>query len=301
MSKTVAIIQARMSSSRLPGKVLLDIAGKPMIKHVIERTKRAQTVDSVLVATTTDPSDDPIADFAASISVPCTRGSLHDVLDRYYQAAKTHNADIIVRITADCPLIDPEIIDQTVGLLGIRDCKSGNPQSLIPNPQFDFSCNRLPPPFTRTFPIGLDVEACTFAALERAWKESTETFHREHVMPFIYEGTRFESKVESRKSKDLRPLTFDSVVGISPRSFKIAQLHHTPNHGNLRWTVDTPEDLTFIRELFAQLKDKPDFTWYDTLQIVQQHPELTQINATVRHKTMKEVDERSKVESQKSS
>jgi spore coat polysaccharide biosynthesis protein SpsF len=90
---TLAIIQARMSSSRLPGKVLLDIAGKPMIQHVIERTKRAQTVDSVLVATTSDPSDDPIAAFAAALNVPCYRGSLHDVLDRYYQAAKTHHAE----------------------------------------------------------------------------------------------------------------------------------------------------------------------------------------------------------------
>jgi spore coat polysaccharide biosynthesis protein SpsF (cytidylyltransferase family) len=85
------------------------------------------------------------------------------------------------------------------------------------------------------------------------------------------------------------------TVGTSQKNFHIAQLHHTPDHGNLRWTVDTPEDLTFIRELFAHLKDKPDFTWYDALQVVQQHPELAQINATVRHKTMNEVDERSKV------
>jgi spore coat polysaccharide biosynthesis protein SpsF len=287
---TLAIIQARMSSSRLPGKVLLDIAGKPMIQHVIERTKRAQTVDSVLVATTSDPSDGPIAAFAAALNVPCYRGSLHDVLDRYYQAAKTHHANIIVRITADCPLIDPDVIDQTVGLLGIRDCESGNPQSLIPNPQFDFSCNRLPPPFSRTFPIGLDVEACTFAALERAWRESTETFHREHVMPYIYEGAHL-----TPETSHLTPETSHLTLGTSQRGFRIAQLHHTPDHGNLRWTVDAPEDLTFIRELFAHLKDKPDFTWYDALQVVQQHPELAQINATVRHKTMKEVDERSKV------
>lgn len=282
---TLAIIQARMSSSRLPGKVLLDIAGKPMIQRVIERTKRTRSLDSVIVATTSDPSDNPIAAFAAALNVPCYRGSLHDVLDRYYQAAKTHNAGIIVRITADCPLIDPDVIDQTVGLLGIMDCESENPQSLTPNRQFDFSCNRLPPPFTRSFPIGLDVEACAFTALERAWYEATETFHREHVMPYIYEGAH------------LTPETSRLALGTSQRGFRIAQLRHTPDYGDLRWTVDTPEDLTFIRELFAHLKNKPDFTWHDALQIVQQHPELTQLNATVRHKTMKEVDERSKIKS----
>ncbi len=274
---SIAIIQARMSSSRLPGKVLLDIAGKPMLQHVVERTKRAQTVDSVLVATTSDPSDDPIAAFAAALNVPCYRGSLHDVLDRYYQAAKTHHAEIIVRITADCPLIDPDVIEQTVGLLS---------SSFILHPS-DFSCNRLPPPFARSYPIGLDVEACTFAALERAWQESTETFHREHVMPFLYENTVFENNPQSAI-----PNSCFVLRGESSRKFKIAQLHHTPNYGNLRWTVDTPEDLTFIRELFAHLKDKPDFTWYDALQIVQQHPELAQINAAVRHKTMTEIDER---------
>jgi spore coat polysaccharide biosynthesis protein SpsF len=276
MSKTVAIIQARMGSSRLPGKVLLDIAGKPMIQHVIERTRLSRSLDSVVVATTSDPSDNPIADFAASIDVPCTRGSLHDVLDRYYQAAKAHRAEVIVRITADCPLIDPDVIDQTVGLI------TGN-WSL----NADFACNRLPPPFTRSFPIGLDAEACTFTALERAWREATETFHREHVMPYIYEGVSLT---------DQSPITNYQLLstGTSPRGFQIAQLHHTPDYGDLRWTVDTPEDLTFIREVFAYLKEKPNFTWYDVLEVVQQHPELTQINAAVRHKTMVEVDERVK-------
>lgn len=269
MPKTVAIIQARMGSSRLPGKVLLDIAGKPMMQHVIERTQRARSLDSVTVATTTDPSDDPVAAFAASIGVPCTRGSLHDVLDRYYQAAKQHQAEVVVRITADCPLINPEIIDQTVQLV------TGN--WLL---NTDFACNRLPPPFSRSFPIGLDVEACTFAALERAWKESTETFHREHVMPYIYEGAR------------LTPETPQLALGISQRGFRIAQLHHTPDYGEQRWTVDTPEDLVFIREIFARLDGKPNFNWYDVLEIVQKHPELTQINAGVRHKTMTEVDNR---------
>lgn len=287
--KTVAIIQARMGSSRLPGKVLLELAGKAMIQRVVERTQLAKTVDSVTIATTTNPADDPIASFAASMGIAHTRGSLLDVLDRYYQAALVHQADVIVRVTADCPLIDPAVIDQTVQLVTDHS-------SLIT----DFSCNRLPPPFGRSLPIGLDVEACTFATLERAWKESTETFHREHVMPYLYEGTKFMSKVEGQKSNDLRPSTFDIAYGISQRDFHIAQLHHTPDYGSLRWTVDTPEDLEFIRQVFARLQNKDNFTWYDVLEIIQKEPSLTEINAGIHHKTMTDVDERSKVEGQRS-
>jgi len=255
----VAIIQARMGSSRLPGKVLLDIAGKPMIQHVIERTRRARMLDSVTVATTTDASDDPVAAFAASMGVPCTRGSLHDVLERYYRAAQTHSADIIVRITADCPVIDPALIDDA-----IRTLLEGG---------YDFVANRLPPPFPRSFPIGLDVEVCTFAALERAWREADQPFHREHVMPFIYEG-------------------FEISTGFSARGFKIALLNHIPDYGTLRWTVDTAEDLELLRRMFAALEDKNDFTWYDLLSLIQKHPELTEINAQVQHKSMTDVDNR---------
>lgn len=272
--QTLAIIQARMGSSRLPGKVLLDLAGKSMIQHVIERARRAQTVDSVLIATTTDPSDNPVAALAASMDIPCYRGALHDVLDRYYQAAKMRQAGVIVRITADCPLIDPAVIDETVRLVTHHS-------PLIA----DFACNRLPPPLSRSFPIGLDVEACSFGALERAWRESTETFHREHVMPYIYEGVSLTNQSPLTKRHSL-------TTGISPRNFRITQLHHAPNYGALRWTVDTPEDLAFMRKVFARLPGN-DFTWYDVLEIVRKHPELAQINAAVRHKTMTEVDNRS--------
>jgi spore coat polysaccharide biosynthesis protein SpsF len=265
---TVAIIQGRMGSSRLPGKVLLDIAGKPMIQHVIERTRLAHLLDTVIVATTRDRSDDPVAQFCAKQGVPCDRGSAHDVLDRYYQAAKARQAQIVVRITADCPLIDPVVIDETVGLM---------------SPDTDFACNRLPPPFSRTFPIGLDVEVCTFVALERAWRESTETFHREHVMPYLYQHVRLA------KSSDEARLV---ERGRSSRGFNIALLNHDPDYGAQRWTVDTPEDLNFIREIFARLRANTQFTWYDVLHIIQNEPHLAQINAAVRHKTMTDVDPR---------
>jgi spore coat polysaccharide biosynthesis protein SpsF len=272
MPEIIAIIQGRMGSSRLPGKVLLDIAGKPMIQHVIERTRRAQTLTAVVVATSLEPADDPIAEFCASQAVPCTRGSLQDVLDRYYQAAKTRQAEVVVRITADCPMIDPELIDETVRLVT---------ESALPI-QVDFAANRLPPPFGRSFPIGLDVEVCTFAALERAWQESAETFHREHVMPYIYQDVRLSASSAQLSS------------GLSPRGFGIALLNHEPDYGSLRWTVDTPEDLVFAREIFTRLSEKPDFCWYDVLDILQKEPGLATINAEVRHKTMTEVDERAK-------
>src|ERR1700691_2516384 len=111
--KVVAIIQARMGSTRLPGKVLADICGRPMLRHVIERTRRSETLDEVIVATTEEPADDTIAAFCCEHCVSCFRGSEHDVLDRYYEAARRFAAEAIVRITSDCPLIDPEVIDNT--------------------------------------------------------------------------------------------------------------------------------------------------------------------------------------------
>ena len=147
----VSIIQARMAARRLPGKVMLDIAGKSMIARVVERARRAERVNKFIIATTTDISDDPLVEFCKKRNYPYERGSMHDVLDRYYQAAKIHQADVIVRITADCPLIDPQVIDLTVdAFLGqnadqIQTISSSTPNSLTGIP-FDFASNRLPHP-----------------------------------------------------------------------------------------------------------------------------------------------------------
>ena len=278
MPKTVAIIQGRMGSSRLPGKVLLDIAGKPMLQHVIERTRRAQRLDLITVATSSEASDDPIAAFCAGEGIACMRGSLHDVLDRYYQAAQAQQADVVVRITADCPLIDPDLIDQTIQLV------TGNSGQAL-----DFAANRLPPPFQRTFPIGLDVEVCRFSALQCAWQESKETFHREHVMPYLYESVQLPAREQETR---LATRGLSVASGVSPRGFSIGLLNHEPDYGSLRWTVDTPEDLIFIREIFSRLKNTMDFNWYDVLAIIQKEPELAEINSGVHHKTMTDVDER---------
>lgn len=249
--RIVAILQARMSSSRLPGKVLKDLGGQPMLARVVERARRAKNVSEVAVATTIDPSDDALVKFCAERGYPCHRGSLYDVLDRYYRAALEFQADVVVRLTADCPLIDPGLIDLTVD----EFLRSG----------VDFAANRLPPPWKRTYPIGLDVEVCRFAALERAWLEAEQPFEREHVMPYLYD---------------------------TPGRFKMLVLDNDVDYGSLRWTVDTPEDLEFARTIYSAFGGRDDFGWLDVLAVVQQHPEWAQINAGIAHKSVTDVDER---------
>jgi spore coat polysaccharide biosynthesis protein SpsF len=267
--KVVAIIQGRMSSSRLPGKILADIAGQPMLQRVFIRTSRSASVSQTLFATTTDPSDDPVAEYCDFSGIPFTRGSLYDVLDRYYQAAKEAKADAVIRITADCPVIDPELIDKVVNTL----LETGDSR-------FDFVCNRLPPPYHRTYPIGLDVEACTFKVLAKAWTEAQEPQHREHAMPYFYEGVEL-SAVSRQRSE-----------GISPRGFRIALLNHTTDFGDYRWTVDTPKDLEFMRQVYSHFNGRDDFSWKEVLDLVHDKPDLMKINAGVQHKTLKDIDER---------
>jgi len=148
-------------------------------------------------------------------------------------------------------VIDPGVIDETVAAFHAQGA--------------DFAANRLPPPWGRTYPIGLDTEVCLFSALERAWKEAREAHEREHVMPYLYD---------------------------TPGRFKIYQLNTTPDYGSLRWTVDTPEDLDFIRRVFEYLPDKENFSWLDVLAVTQAHPELNAINAEIKHKVFNDVDAR---------
>lgn len=177
----VAIIQARMSSTRLPGKVLMELAGMPVLEHVVSRIESCKTVQKVVVATSTDESDDAIERWCESLGVACYRGSLNDVLDRYYQAAIQSNADAIVRITADCPAIDPTIVDEVVSayLAGGYEF-------------FGLSGD---------FPDGLDCTVFAFSAIERAWKEAQLPSEREHVGPYI------EKHPEMFKSGGLKKFT----------------------------------------------------------------------------------------------
>jgi glutamate-1-semialdehyde aminotransferase/spore coat polysaccharide biosynthesis protein SpsF (cytidylyltransferase family)/predicted dehydrogenase len=163
----VAIIQARMGSSRLPGKSMAEIEKQPMLWHVIKRVKRATLVDRVVVATSTAPGDDAVERFCQENDVPCYRGSENDVLDRFYVAARGEKASQVVRITADCPLIDPEVIDRVV-----RRFQRGD---------LDYASNAM----VRSYPDGLDTEIFSFAALERAWHEASKSSEREHVTPYL--------------------------------------------------------------------------------------------------------------------
>lgn len=167
----VAILQARMSSTRLPGKVLMNLAGKTMLEHVYDRVQAARLVNQVVIATTTDPGDDELFAFCKAKGYEVIRGPLEDVLGRFVLAADAYQADIIVRVTTDCPLADPQLIDDVV-----QEVLTGD---------YDYVSNRLPPE-PRTIPIGLDVEGFTKAALDRANSEATRAEEREHVTPYIY-------------------------------------------------------------------------------------------------------------------
>ncbi len=168
--RRVAIIQARMSSSRFPGKVLAELGGMPMIVFMVQRVRRAKGVDRLVVATSTDASDDPLARTLEAHGIDCFRGHLHDVLDRFVHAARALGADHVVRLTGDCPLMDADLIDR-----GLSELALGGT---------DYVSNCIPP----SFPDGLDVECFTMAALEIADREAMKPSEREHVTPFIRNG-----------------------------------------------------------------------------------------------------------------
>jgi spore coat polysaccharide biosynthesis protein SpsF len=246
---TTAIIQARMSSTRLPGKVLLDLAGQPMLARVVERTRRARTIDRLVVATTVEPEDEPIVEICRSRGWAVFRGKRDDVLDRYYQAALSDRADPIVRITSDCPLIDPGIIDRVVERLrGTASSESASAATI------DYASNINP---RRTFPRGLDVEVFTFTALSTAWQEDREATGREHVTPFLYRH---------------------------PERFRIALLEsERPEAASHRWSVDTPEDYELLRRIYGHFHND-DFAWEEVLNLLTEHPEWVDLNRQIEQK-----------------
>ena len=171
----VAIVQARFDSQRLPGKVLKIIYGKPMLLHTINRLQKSKLINQIVVATSEEDNDQPIRQFCQDNKISCFSGSKEDVLDRYLQAAKEFNADVVVRITGDCPLIDPFITDKVI-------------QTYLDNErEVDYVSNVNPP----TFPDGLDTEVFSRKCLEKAANESSKLFEREHVTPFIVQENKF--------------------------------------------------------------------------------------------------------------
>ena len=170
-----AIFQARLGSSRLPGKVLMDICGKPLLWHVIERVKAARTLDDIIVATTDMPEDAPLREFLEQQDVKVFVGSEADVLDRFYQAAKHYGAEVIVRITPDDPFKDPEVIDRAVRLLVEAD----PPVDYVSNCSYDGSIRV-------TYPEGIDVEVMTFDCLNKMWQRADRPSEREHLTPYLF-------------------------------------------------------------------------------------------------------------------
>jgi spore coat polysaccharide biosynthesis protein SpsF len=168
--KVAAIIQARVGSTRLPGKVLKKVLGKTLLEYQIERVKRAKAIDEIIIATTTKESDDQIVQLCQQLSIPYYRGSEEDVLSRYYEAATEFNVDVVVRLTSDCPIIDPNVIDKVVE------------HYLENKDRYDYVSNTL----TRTYPRGLDTEVMSYEVLKRVHEEAKELVYREHVTAYIY-------------------------------------------------------------------------------------------------------------------
>jgi spore coat polysaccharide biosynthesis protein SpsF len=208
--RTICIIQARMDSSRLPGKVLTDISGKPMLAHVIERAIAIKGVDDVLVATTINPEDAPITALASRSGALNFAGDTTDVLDRYYQAATRLEADAVVRLTADCPLLDPVLCEEILDQFAEGD--------------WDYVSNVMP----ATFPDGLDTEVIAYRALKKSWEVAKLPSDREHVTTYIR---------------------------TNPELFKVSNIAQETNLSHVRWTVDEPEDLEFIRAVFKNLPE----------------------------------------------
>lgn len=195
--KIVAIIQARMGSTRLPGKVMKNILGKEVILHDIDRIKQIKNLDKIVIATTTKKDDDIIVETIKNYNsgIGIFRGSEDDVLDRYYKATKEFNSEVVVRITSDCPLIDPIVSDKIIETFLNNNC--------------DYCSNGL----KRSYPRGLDTEVFSFEALEKTWKEAERYYQREHVTPYIYEHPEKFKLLNVSNDKDLSHLrwTLDTI------------------------------------------------------------------------------------------
>jgi spore coat polysaccharide biosynthesis protein SpsF len=244
-STVVAIIQARMGSSRLPGKVMLALCGHSVLAQVITRVSAAKGIDTVVVATSTNPEDDVIAAEAVRYRATVFRGSAEDVLLRYYGAALSAGADVVVRITSDCPLLDPEVLSAM--LARFRD------RAAAARP-LDYLSNGL----VRSFPRGLDVEVFSFAALARCHAQATLPYEREHVTPYIYGH---------------------------PELFAIDAYTATPDRSAYRWTLDTPGDWALIEAIYRSLGDGCTiFSTASVLALLEARPDLVALNAHVSQK-----------------
>jgi spore coat polysaccharide biosynthesis protein SpsF len=234
--RTVAILQARMGSSRLPGKVLAELGGATMLAQVVSRLRGARRITEIVVATSTGADDDAVVRETGRLGAGVHRGSAGDVLARFLGAARSYRADAIVRVTADCPLLDGAVIDQVVALL---------------DGAVDYASNT----HARSYPRGLDVEALHRDTLERIARLGTSPAAREHVTAFVMEA---------------------------PELFRTAQLVAPTDDSDLRWTVDTADDLALVRRLYGELGlAGTPWPYREVVAAVRARPELAAANAHV--------------------
>ena len=242
--KLVAIIQARMGSTRLPGKVLKPIVGKPVLWHIVNRLRSVRKINEVVVATSDQANDGQIEEFCAFENIKCFRGSEDDVLDRFYKAAVFVDTTTAIRITGDCPLIDPDLISRLI------DYFSDN--------NFDYcgiatGAGAATDGFEGRYPDGLDTEIFTMNTLNIAWQEAQGPLYREHVTPFIWkQPARF--KLGTFKSED-------------------------KDYSDLRWTLDNEADYHLIQWIYEKLfQSNPGFNMYDILRLLSEYPEKLKEN-----------------------
>lgn len=236
--RVVAIVQARMGSTRLPGKVLKDLSGKTALARVVERTRLATLLDDVVVATTLQPADDAIIQECEQISIACFRGNEADVLDRYHRAAREFAADAIVRITADCPVIDPELIDTAV-----RAFLDQKP---------DYVTNGL----TSTYPLGLGVEVVSAIALAQAWREAMESYQRAHVTAYIYEHPERFKIVSLSAEADYSKYRWTLDTLADYELLRIIYAHFDQEHFRWRDVLALMERRPELAAINAQIRQK---------------------------------------------
>ena len=228
--RKLIVAQARMTSTRLPGKVMKIVCGKPLLEHFINRLKRVKSADQIVIATTINDIDNQIVDLCKKLDISYYRGSEEDVLGRYYEAAVEYGGDIIIRITSDCPVIDPEVVDSLINFY------TNNIE------KYDYVSNTL----KRTYPKGMDTEIISFDTLKDAHFNAYGPFDREHVMPFI---------------------------NMRPQRFRLYNILYRTDMSRYRLTVDTPDDLKLITEIFEALySEKPFFSLKDILDLMERNP-----------------------------
>ena len=238
--KVVAIIQARMTSTRLPGKVLIKVMDKPLLEYQLERVKCSKKIDEIVVATTINDSDHPIIEICHQLGVSFFRGTEKDVLSRYYEAAIEYNADIVVRLTSDCPLIDPDIIDQVI--------------TEYLNNTYDYVSNTQ----VRSFPRGMDIEVFSFEKLEIAFFNAKKEYEREHVTPYIYLNKDVFSigqVINQKNYSDFR-ITVDTKEDLELISVLLTELYPRDNKFSLLDIITKFEENPSLSKINAHVKQK---------------------------------------------